>query len=127
MTRKLFPVLTVLIALSMLLAACGGGAPAGEEPAAAVEEPAEAAAEPGDTEGPAPAASQSGYGETLATVKERGKVICGGNASVPGFGYLDTEGNYAGFDIEISVDFDRVAAAVARDFAVSKRQSTVGG
>jgi general L-amino acid transport system substrate-binding protein len=118
MSRKLFPVLTVFIALSMLLAACGGGAaPAAEEPAApAAEEPAAPAAEepaaPGDTEGPAPAASQSGYGETLATVKARGNVICGGNASVPGFGFLDTEGNYAGFDIDFC---KAVAAAVFGD------------
>ena len=120
MSRKLFPILTVFIALSMLLAACGGGAApaaeehAAEEPAApAAEEPAaEEPAEPGDTEGPAPAASQSGYGETLATIKERGNVICGGNANVPGFGFLDTEGNYSGFDIDFC---KAVAAAVFGD------------
>lgn len=122
MFRKLLPVLSVLIALSMLLAACGGGAapaaeePAAEEPAApAAEEPAAeepAAEEPGDTEGPAPAASQSGFGETLATVQERGFVICGGNANVPGFGFLDTEGNYTGFDIDYC---KAVAAAVFGD------------
>ena len=120
MSRKLFPILTVFIALSMLLAACGGGAttaePAepAEEPAAPAEpaeEPAEPA-EPGDTEGPAPAASQSGFGETLATVQDRGFVICGGNANVPGFGFLDTEGNFSGFDIDFC---KAVAAAVFGD------------
>ena len=118
MSRKFFPVFALLIVLSMVLAACGGGAaPAAEEAAApaveeaaAVEEPAaeEAAADPGETEGPAPAAS----GDTLATVLERGHVICGGNASVPGFGFLDTEGNFAGFDIDYC---KAVAAAVFGD------------
>jgi general L-amino acid transport system substrate-binding protein len=119
MSRKLFPVLALLIVLSMVLAACGGGAaPAAEEAAApaaeeaaAVEEPAAeetAASEPAETEGPAPAAS----GDTLATVLERGHVICGGNASVPGFGYLDEAGNYAGFDIDYC---KAVAAAVFGD------------
>ncbi len=111
MSRKLFPVVALLIVLSMVLAACGGGA-APEAPAeeAAAEAPAEeAAAEaPGETEGPAPAAS----GDTLATVKERGHVICGGNQSVPGFGYLDTEGNFSGFDIDYC---KALAAAVFGD------------
>ena len=119
MSRKFFPVFALLIVLSMVLAACGGAAaPAAEEAAApaveeaaAVEEPAAeeaAAADPGETEGPAPAAS----GDTLATVLERGHVICGGNASVPGFGFLDTEGNFAGFDIDYC---KAVAAAVFGD------------
>ncbi len=118
MSRKLFPVLALLIVLSMVLAACGGGAaptaeeaaaPAAEEAASAEAPAEEAAAEaPGETEGPAPAAG----GDTLATVLERGHVICGGNASVPGFGFLDTEGNYAGFDIDFC---KAVAAAVFGD------------
>jgi general L-amino acid transport system substrate-binding protein len=119
MSRKLFPVFALLIVLSMVLAACGGAAaPATEEAAApaaeesaAVEAPTAeeaAAADPGETEGPAPAAS----GDTLATVLERGHVICGGNASVPGFGFLDTEGNFSGFDIDFC---KAVAAAVFGD------------
>ena len=122
MSRKLFPVLALLIALSMVLAACGGGAapeaPAEEaapvaEEAAAVEEAApveEAAAveEAGETEGAAPAEG----GSTLATVKERGYVICGGNSGVPGFGFIDTDGNYSGFDIDFC---KAVAAAVFGD------------
>ena len=110
MSRKLFPVFALLIVLSMVLAACGGAAAPAEE-AAAVEEPAEeeaAAADPGETEGPAPAAA----GDTLATVRDRGYVICGGNASVPGFGFLDEEGNFSGFDIDFC---KAVAAAVFGD------------
>ena len=101
MSRKLFPVFALLIVLSMVLAACGG--------AAAPEAPAEeAAAAPGETEGPAPAAS----GDTLATVQARGHVICGGNSGVPGFGFLDTEGTFTGFDIDFC---KAVAAAVFGD------------
>jgi general L-amino acid transport system substrate-binding protein len=48
----------------------------------------------------------------LDTVKKRGKLICGVNAAVPGFGFLDSSGKYTGFD----VDFCRgVAAAVFGD------------
>ena len=109
MSRKLFPVFALLIVLSLVLAACGGAAaPAAEEAAAEPAAEEAAAAEPGETEGPAPAAS----GDTLATVMERGYVICGGNASVPGFGYVDEEGNYAGFDIDYC---KAVAAAVFGD------------
>ncbi len=48
----------------------------------------------------------------LDTVKKRGKLICGVNATVPGFGFLDSNGKYSGFD----VDFCKgVAAAVFGD------------
>ena len=118
MSRKLFPVLTVLIALSMLLAACGGSAapaePAApaEEPAAPAEEPAAPAEEPAapaDTEGPAPAAQAGGI---LEAVKARGKVICGGRTDLAGFGMLDEAGNNIGFDIDLC---RAIAAAVLGD------------
>jgi peptide/nickel transport system substrate-binding protein len=44
--RKLFPLLSLLVLASMILAACGGAAPATEPPAAATEPPAAAATEP---------------------------------------------------------------------------------
>ena len=48
----------------------------------------------------------------LDTVKKRGKLICGVNANLSGFGFLDSSGKYAGFD----VDFCKgVAAAVFGD------------
>ncbi len=50
-----------------------------------------------------PAAGKS----KLDVVMERGKLICGVNANLPGFGYLDQSGNYAGFDI----DFCKALAA----------------
>lgn len=132
MSRKLFPVLILLVVLSMLIAACGGGAepspaepaaeePATEEPAAeepateepAAEEPAAeepTAEEPGETEGPAPA--QGERGEILNRVLERGTLVCGGRTDLAGFGYLDENGRNIGFDIDIC---RAVAAAVLGD------------
>jgi len=40
-------------------------------------------------------------GSTLATVKARGKLICGVNNAVPGFGFLDEKtGTFSGFDVD---------------------------
>jgi len=89
--RKLFALTGVLIVASLVLAACGGAAT--EAPAAATEEPA--------------AAVPSGFGTTLATVKARGNLICGVNSQVPGFGFVDANGAYSGFD----VDYCRALAA----------------
>lgn len=88
MSRKLFPVMALLVVLSMVLAACGGGAAPATETASTEA--------PGQTEGPAPAQG----GSTLATVKERGKVVCGVNQGVPGFGFLNEDGSFSGFDID---------------------------
>jgi general L-amino acid transport system substrate-binding protein len=86
------------------------------------EEVAEATEVPAETteETAAPAAQD---GSTLQIVQERGVLYCGGNAGVPGFGYLDPDTQeFAGFDI----DFCRaVAAAVLGDAtAVEVRQLT---
>ncbi|OEF99959.1 amino acid ABC transporter substrate-binding protein [Vulcanibacillus modesticaldus] len=49
---------------------------------------------------------------TLEKVKNRGKVIVGVNGKLPGFGYVDSNGKYTGFD----VDFARaLAAAIFND------------
>ena len=57
---------------------------------------------------PAPAAGvPSGYGKTLEAIKARGKLICGVNSQVPGFGFVDSAGNFSGFDI----DFCKALAA----------------
>lgn len=87
-----------------------------EEAMAATEEPA------ATTEETAAPAAQTG-GNTLELVRERGVLLCGGNANVPGFGYLDPDTNeFTGFDI----DFCRaIAAAVLGDAnAVEVRPTT---
>jgi general L-amino acid transport system substrate-binding protein len=49
--------------------------------------------------------------DTLAAVQERGSVRCGVNDAVPGFGFLEADGSYSGFDI----DFCRALAAAIFD------------
>lgn len=40
-------------------------------------------------------------GPTLATVKDRGKVVCGANGGRPGFSGLDSKGRWQGIDVEV--------------------------
>src|SRR6056297_1129737 len=46
-------------------------------------------------------------GGRLAAVQEAGVLRCGGNETLPGFGIVDSDGNFSGFDI----DYCRVVAA----------------
>lgn len=55
--------------------------------------------------------TQSGN-SMLEKVKKRGKVIIGCDTVLPGFGFLDSSGNYSGFDIEVGRAF---AAAIFGD------------
>ncbi len=64
-----------------------------------------------------------GNGKTLADIKARGKVICGGNNAVPGFGFLAKDGSFAGLD----VDFCRaLAAAIFGDAGKIELKPTTG-
>ena len=56
----------------------------------------------------APASAQS----VTDAVKERGELICGVNNQLPGFGNVDGDGNYVGFDIDMC---RAVSAAVFGD------------
>lgn len=126
MNKKTLLIIVGLLLVAMALAACGGGdAPASDDGQvaelqsqleAAQAEAAEAKAmleeaqqsTGGDTEA-APAAP-AGDGQTLQTVRDRGMVKCGGNQSVPGFGYINPDTNeFEGFDI----DYCKVVAAAA--------------
>lgn len=56
--------------------------------------------------------SSTSSGNTLNTVIDRGELNAGVNDQLPGFGYVDSDGEYTGFD----VDFARaIAAAVLGD------------
>jgi len=93
--------------VGMVIAACFGAA--GPEPVAteaAVEAPAAVQEAAPAAEQEAAPVAQSGAA-TLQVVQERGKVICVGNATLPGFGFLDEAGAFSGFD----VDFCKVLAA----------------
>ena len=124
MSRKLIPVLLVL---AILLTACSNpSTPQTVEVTRVVEvtrmvevtRVVEAPAQPAATVAPAtpapapPAPQAPGFGETLKKVTARGKLICGVNSQVPGFGFVDSSGAYAGFD----VDFCKaLAAAIFND------------
>jgi general L-amino acid transport system substrate-binding protein len=98
-----------LVVLALVVTACGDTPPPTASPAAGspAESPAETTAESAEpTE--APPAGES----RLATIQERGELICGVNGSLPGFSFLDENGQNTGFD----ADFCRaLAAAVLGD------------
>lgn len=117
-----------ILAIPLLLAACAQPAAQPGQPvevtrevevtrivevtaAAAAAAPAEATATP-VAAAPAAPAAPAGFGETLKTIKERGKLICGVNNQVPGFGFVDSTGAYAGFDIDFC---KALAAAIFND------------
>jgi len=83
MRRSLVTIVPVL-ALALVLAACGETAPSQ----------------------PASGAPTTG-GDRLELVLDRGNLICGVNDGLPGFGFVDEDGANAGFD----VDFCRAIAA----------------
>jgi general L-amino acid transport system substrate-binding protein len=104
-----------LIVLALVVTACGDTPPPSEgvsqEPAASLDvaPESEEPEEPEESEAPAPEQPSEGR---LALVQERGELICGVNGSLPGFSFLDSDGNNTGFD----ADFCRaVAAAVLGD------------
>lgn len=96
--------IVLLVVASLALAACGGGAPAAS--GGNGETVVETVVVEVTSSAPAVVAP-AGYGVTLENVKSRGNLICGVNSQVPGFGYVDANGQYSGFD----VDFCRALAA----------------
>lgn len=99
--------LSVFVILGVIAAGCAAPAATSAPPAPepAVQSAGESPAETQPT--PAPAAQK-----ILDTVKARGKVVCGVHTSLPGFGYLDSDGKNRGFDIDLC---RAVAAAVFGD------------
>ena len=129
--RKLFPLFALLVLASLLFSACGTPVTPAAQATATVEEPAATEA-PSTTEAPttaaetattgdatpttaaaaetAPPAPVAG-GERLQAVLDRGQVICGVHGTFQGFGFVDSAGNWTGFD----VDFCRAWAAALFD------------
>jgi general L-amino acid transport system substrate-binding protein len=109
MTRTGMP-LIALILLALVATACGDQQPTGSQDATE-STPAGASTAPEESAAASEAPQQPSEGR-LALVQERGQLICGVNGSLPGFSFLDEEGNNTGFD----ADFCRaVAAAVLGD------------
>jgi len=104
-SKKLMIVMSVL--LLVVLAACGG-APAVEEVEKVEEQPAATEAvqeaQVSETEEvkeePAVVEVQEPSESRLETVRSRGKLICGGNANLAGFGVLADDGTFSGFDTD---------------------------
>lgn len=113
MSRKLLLVFSTLIAISLLVAACGGSGGGAVETVEVVRTVVVTVEVPVEGEGAPPEVVQpAGYGETLAAIKQRGNVVCGVHTELLGFGYLDENGRNLGFDIDLC---RAVAAAVLGD------------
>jgi len=116
--RKLFAVVSMLVVLAVLAAACAQpGAGQTVEVTRVVEVTREVEVTPAGgvpveqpTQPPAPPPTGA---NTLRTVLDRGKLVCGVHGTFNGFGYLDPSGNWSGFD----VDFCRAWAAALFDDA----------
>ena len=153
--RKLFPLFSLVMLASVVLAACGTPVAAtpitvevtrivtSEAPAAATEPPATGDATPTTAAAEEPAPAPVAGGERLQAVLDRGNLICGAHGSFQGFGFLDTDGNWSGFDVDFcrawaaalfndadAVEFvsvnaqDRFTALQADQFDVLSRNST---
>jgi general L-amino acid transport system substrate-binding protein len=108
MSRR-FLSLTGLLVLALIVTACGDQAPA--ESPGATDSDATAAATM-DAESPDATTGQAPSDGRLATVRDRGQLICGVNGELPGFSVIGDDGEMQGFD----ADFCRaVAAAVFGD------------
>ncbi|MBI3160423.1 MAG: amino acid ABC transporter substrate-binding protein [Chloroflexi bacterium] len=103
-SRRVFTLFALMLTAALVLAACGTPTTGGTE--RIVETVVVTVEVPGAAPAPLPV-PPAGYGATLATVLERGTLICGVNSQVPGFGYIDANGVFSGFD----VDYCRALAA----------------
>ncbi len=99
--------LALLVVLVLALAACTSDG--GDDDATTTS-----AAANGDDDATTTAAPEtpSNQGSVLAAVQQRGSLRCGVNQAVPGFGLIDADGNFTGFDIDYC---KAVAAAVLGD------------
>ena len=91
----------LLLALGLVLAACDSSS----------DDTTTTAADSGGDETATTAAAATS-GSLLQTVQDRGTLNCGVNDAVPGFGFTDADGNFAGFDVDYC---KAVAAAVLGD------------
>jgi general L-amino acid transport system substrate-binding protein len=124
MSKKSFFTLLMIVLLALVATACA--------PSGAVETVIVTVEVPVEVPGEAPAAEVqevqvpvtfAGGGDTLATVQARGTLNCGGNANLPGFGFLDEAGNFSGFDVDYC---GVIAAATLGDGTAYEIRPTTG-
>ncbi|MBL8286813.1 MAG: amino acid ABC transporter substrate-binding protein [Rubrivivax sp.] len=63
------------------------------------------------------AAGSAHAGKTIDAIKQRGQLVCGVNPSLPGFSAADSQGNWAGLDVDVC---KAVAATLLSDAAKIK-------
>jgi len=117
--KKRFILISSILVLALLLAACGGDT---ETVEVTVEVTRIVEVEVAGEAGAAEAIEFAGGGDTLGSVQDAGVLNCGVSGGVVGFSYIEADGSFTGFDW----DYCRaVAAAVLGDAdAVEGRAST---
>ncbi len=121
MNRK-FGLLVALLLFALVFTACGGGETVTETVEVEVTRIVEVEV-PAEGGGAAEAVEFSGGGDTLADVQGRGYLVCANNANVPGFGFVEEDGSFSGFDW----DYCRaLAAAVFSDAEAVEGRPTTG-
>lgn len=124
MRKLLFPLFSLFVLTSIVLAACGTPVAAtpitvevtrivtSDAPAEAVDTPATGDATPTAAAAEeSPVAPPVAGGERLQAILDRGQVVCGVHGTFQGFGFVDSAGAWTGFD----VDFCRAWAAALFD------------
>jgi len=113
---KLLRLLAVLLAFVLIAAACGDdddngasddGAAESDDGGASDDGGGDDGAAPADDGGDDDAVELTQSGAVLAKVQGADVIECGGNDTLPGFGIVDADGAFSGFDI----DFCKVVAA----------------
>ena len=100
--KPVFTLLSLVILIALVLTACGATEECPECP------PCPEAGEcPECEECPECPEAPVATGERMQVILDRGKIICGCNQELPGFGYLNPQGEFEGFD----VDFCKALAA----------------
>ena len=103
-----------LLVLSLLAVALLGLSACGDDDDDGTATPTGAESPTDDTETPDDTAEPGGgsHSQILQAVQDRGELICGVNDAVPGFGFVQPDGTFAGFDVDYC---KAVAAAVLGD------------
>nr|MBI2905661.1 amino acid ABC transporter substrate-binding protein [Chloroflexota bacterium] len=98
MKRNAYITMGALTAVALVLVACGGAATTVEVEVTRVVEVTSAA--PAATSQVQVQVQVVTPGERMQTIKDRGNLICGVHGTFQGFGYVEADGSYTGFDVE---------------------------
>ena len=104
---RVWRLLALVLALMIVAAACTSGDDDSAPDNDGTEAPAAGDSDGGDADGGDTDNVTLAQGGTLAKVQSAGTLECGGNDTLPGFGIVDADGAFSGFDI----DFCKVVAA----------------